>query len=247
MMDPHGYGERRAQSAPGGPRDRPSDKVGHTLLGLSHIRRSPKWSFNGRHREHSGAAGPGPGTYGQQPLETTSRYLQSPRFAFGASTRDAGGDKQRVPGPGAYTAPGSVGIDGKAYSLTPRRGNRMKNLDQPGPGTHDTKTHLGNGPKYSASPRRSECAKRGQGPGPGEYDQADAATAGKQPKWGFGTSQRPETANSTHATTPGPGAYVMGHTVGGGAKYSMQSRRSGPRPHPSPGPGAHGGHYSTFG
>jgi len=243
MME--GDRERRAQSAPGMAREHMADRVGHSVLGLSHIRRSPKWSMTGRNQvaEQRGA-GPGPGSYSNQPLESTSRYLQSPRFAFGISTRDAGNEKYRVPGPGAYAAPD--GRDGKAWSLTPRRGSRLKNLDLPGPGSHDVKNTLGDGPKYSASPRRMDH-KNLLGPGPGEYDGSDTAVAGKQPRWGFGTAQRPETANSSHAGTPGPGAYLMASAVGAGPKYSMQSRRGGPRPHPSPGPGAHGGHYSTFG
>merc|ERR1712232_335067 len=76
--------------------------------------------------------------------------------------------------------------------------------------------------------------------------QKDEPVAEKQPRWGFGTSQRPDTSN-THGGTPGPGAYIMSTAVGGGPKYSMQPRRQGLRPQPSPGPGAHGGHYSTFG
>lgn len=240
-------GSPRAQSAPGMTRERMDDRVGYTILGLSHIRRSPKWSFNGRYQPPHSTTSPGPGAYGQSQLETTSRYLQSPRFAFGISTRDSGLEKERVPGPGAYTHNGRAGGDGQSWSLTPRRKTRMKNTDLPGPGTHDVKTSLGRGPKYSASPRRTENKSKIQGPGPGEYDQGDNAVAGKQPRWGFGTSTRPDTASSIAGTTPGPGAYVMSSAVGAGPKFSMQSRRSGPRPHPSPGPGAHGGHYSTFG
>merc|ERR1711879_1114135 len=112
-------------------------------------------------------------------------------------------------------------------------------------GAHDIRTTVGEGPKFSASPRRGD-SKKITGPGPGEYIQGDHATAEKQPHWGFGTSQRPDTANSVHSHTPGPGAYTLGWSVGEGPKFSMQARRLNARMHPSPGPGAHGGHYSTF-
>jgi len=35
--------------------------------------------------------------------------------------------------------------------------------------------------------------------------------------------------------------------LGEGPKFSMKARLSGPRPQASPGPGAHGGHYTSFG
>lgn len=227
------------------PSTSPSGPQGHSLLGLSHIKRSPKWSFNGRQATNQGTDGPGPGAYAQT-ADKTSRFKSCPMHAFGASGRETM-DKHRVPGPGQYSDKRGIGMEGRAFSLTPRRGLRAREAGEfPGPGAHELKSGFGDGPKFSASPRR--VFNRSENiPGPGSYgDQLDGATTEKQPKWGFGTSTRPDTANSAHSATPGPGAYLMGSAVGEGPKFSMQARRIGVRPQPSPGPGAHGGHYTTF-
>lgn len=255
MRSPEGE-PRRAQSAPSGERphspgqrhsarSRPGT-AGPTVLGLSHFRRSPKWSFNGRRPLTPDTLGPGPGAYRPLNLESvSSRFNTSPRFGFGNSSREAH-DKRRVPGPGTYTDQhGCIGDGSAKFSLTPRRQDKMKNLEMPGPGNHDIKCTIGQGPKYSASSRWRERATHG--PGPGEYNQEDTAVVAGKPRWGFGTSERPNTTLNVNSITPGPGAYLMPPSVGKGPKYSMQSRRSDTRPSCSPGPGAHGGHYSTFG
>lgn len=225
--------------------------VGQTLVGLSHVRRSPKWSFNGRTSSNRRVDGPGPGAYSSLPPQTTSRFNSAPRCAFGTSTRGEV-DKQRVPGPGAYKdhrglGVGNYGEQRPGYSLTPRRNGRGRDTaEEPGPGAHELRTTLGDGPKYSASAKRSQSARAG-GPGPGDYDNMLGAVTAKEPKWGFGTSQRPDTAgNNAHALTPGPGAYMTGSQVGEGPKFSMQARRLAARGHPSPGPGTHSGLYSSF-
>jgi len=109
---------------------------------------------------------------------------------------------------------------------------------------------MGEGPKWSASNKPSFESKGNQ-PGPGDYSHVDMATSERNPKWGFGTSRRPDSTGSVHLSTPGPGAYpgayMNGTSLGAGPKYSMKSRLAAPRTHPSPGPGAHGGHYTSFG
>mmetsp|Transcript_85743 Transcript_85743/g.239756 ORF Transcript_85743/g.239756 Transcript_85743/m.239756 type:complete len:245 (+) Transcript_85743:90-824(+) len=232
----------RSPSAPG----RVAGGLNHSLLGLSHITRAPKWSFNGRSQGARTTDGPGPGAYIMGAPDMTSRFKKSPNHAFGVSGRETL-DKHKVPGPGAYTDRRGIGAGGAAYSLTPRRPGMVPRdaKDFPGPGAHDLKTRIGEGPRSSISPRRP-LVTRGGVPGPGEYDQLDQFTAEKTPSWGFGTSQRPDTAGSVHAATPGPGAYIMATVVGEGPKYSMQARKTEPRPQLSPGPGAHGGHYTTF-
>lgn len=179
-------------------------------------------------------------------MDITSRFSKGPKFAFGVSGRETL-DKNRVPGPGHYTHRDVA--NARAWSLTPRRPDhrQKKKEDMPGPGAHEVRGQLGQGPKYTVSPRRQDPQlRRGLQPGPGEYDQEDRATSHKPPTWGFGTSSRPDSAGNINAATPGPGAYAQGTKVGQGPKYSMQSRRLGVRAQPSPGPGAHGGHYSTF-
>jgi len=219
-----------------------------TLLSLSHVRRSPKWTFRGRNQAPVNTDAPGPGAYVQHSPEHTSRFAASPRFGFPNSARESR-SKVRGPGPGAYTpANGGVG-SGAAYSLTPRRaGIEGWRRHVPGPGTHNVGTAIGSGPKYSAASRQAD-ANRAIAPGPGAYDMTDNGVAGKTPRWGFGTSIRPNTTSPSAATTPGPGAYGSVNSVVGseGPKFSFKARLPAPRQHPSPGPGAHGGHYSSFG
>lgn len=222
----------------------PAGAAGPSVLGLSHMRKPPKFSFRGRMAEATGLITPGPGAYAPQPVDvTTSRYQKGPKYAFGVSGRD-NLDKQRVPGPGAYGHKRGIGENSSSWSLTPRRSDKVRDV-LPGPGAHEIKSSLGRGPQYSASPRPADT-QRGLHPGPGEYDHFDQATKEKQPNWGFGTSMRPDATGNGSNATPGPGAYTDQSGIQDGPKFSMQARRQGPRAHPSPGPGAHGGHWGTF-
>ncbi|CAE8611864.1 unnamed protein product [Polarella glacialis] len=222
-----------------------------TLLGLSHIRRSPKWSFNsGREAaqtERRSADAPGPGTYGVQSPDVTSRYRRGPVISFGTAGRDVL-TKTKVPGPGAYSAgkdAKDMGATGQSWTMSPRRNQSKSGTGEtPGPGTHSLRTILGDGPKYTVSKRYDDPNKH-LGPGPGEYHQAQQTS--ELPSWGFGKSNRPDTVGAAHLATPGPGAYMVGSTVGNGPRVTMKGRHPGPRPQQMPGPGAHGGHYSSFG
>jgi len=231
----------RAQSAP------VQRHVPQSLLGLSNVRRPPRWSFRGRHASGQNASGPGPGAYFLQSPDSTSRYQKSPKFGFSVSSRDMF-DKHNAPGPGAYDEKRGIGTGGSeapSYSMTPR--HKDKAADKawvPGPGSHETATRLGQGPKFTATPRRD--AQGRPSPGPGEYNQADEATSEKTPRWGFGTASRPHSASNVHGRTPGPGTYGAASGIGEAPRYTMQPRRVGQRPQPSPGPGAHGGMFTTF-
>eukprot|EP00811_Abedinium_folium_P002305 NODE_12111_length_1245_cov_7.056351.p1 GENE.NODE_12111_length_1245_cov_7.056351~~NODE_12111_length_1245_cov_7.056351.p1 ORF type:complete len:233 (-),score=34.18 NODE_12111_length_1245_cov_7.056351:416-1114(-) len=218
---------------------------GPTLVSLSGTKRSPKWTFNGRHAPARPAVAPGPGAYALQPPDVTSRFQKSPCFGFGVSTRECM-DKGAVPGPGSYSHKKVIGEEGASFSMTPRRPNRRRDVDAPGPGAHEMRTHIGEGPKYTHAPRWNE-SKAQMIPGPGEYEQCSDATQEKQPNWCFGTSQRPGSGAGGPGSTPGPGAYANVTSVGEGPKYSMLSKRTPAHVAPTPGPGAHVGHYSTFG
>merc|ERR1719326_1892246 len=132
----------RPQSVGGGSVS--SQVAAHSLLGLSHIKRSPKWSFNGRHSSNRDKDGPGPGAYLTSSPDVTSRFKKSANHAFGTSGRETT-DKNRVPGPGAYSDRRGIGSAGKAFSLTPRRqGGRSTDLtDHPGPGSHELRSTIG--------------------------------------------------------------------------------------------------------
>lgn len=217
----------------------------HSLItGLSHVKTSPKWSFNGRQNRLSPVNGPGPGSYTTPATDITSKSKRAPGFAFGSATREII-DKQRVPGPGSYAHKKFLGSDGTAFSCTPRRIMALQASDKPGPGAHDLPSLCGAGPKFTVTPRRRELRKAG-GPGPGAYNQEDGALIQAPEKWSFGTSTRPVIESS--GKTPGPGTYNHREHVGHhGQQYSMQSRREGVKPLATPGPGAHGGCFGQFG
>lgn len=215
------------------------------MTGLSHVKTSPKWSFNGRQNHVSPLNGPGPGSYTVPGTDTTSKSKRAPGFAFGSATREII-NKQRVPGPGSYAHKNFLGSDGTAFSCTSRHIKALQASDTPGPGAHDLPSQLGAGPKFTVTPRRRELRKAGGGPGPGAYNQEDGALIQAPEKWSFGTSTRPVMQSS--GKTPGPGAYNHREHVGHhGQQYSMQSKREGVKPHATPGPGAHGGCFSQFG
>jgi len=216
-----------------------------SLLGLSHVKRSPKYSFKGRSNTAPQGDLPGPGAYQAQQADNSSRYSQAPRYGFGVSSRLPLG-KEKVPGPGAYDHEPVIGAKGQSWSLTPRRRDKAPAArDLPGPGAHNLGTFVGQGPKYTASPRKSESRKAPL-PGPGDYHHTDQPTSERHPRWGFGTSQRPNVKTSAHLATPGPGAYLANPQLGTGPKYSMKARLNSQRPDASPGPGAHGGQWSSF-
>lgn len=219
---------------------------GHPLItGLSHVKTSPKWSFSGRQNQLSALQAPGPGSYTTAAPDSTSKSKRAPGFAFGSASREII-DKQRVPGPGSYSHRHYMGSEGNCFSCTPRRVKGAAAIDQPGPGAHNLKGLVGTtGPKFTATPRRGDPSKAAA-PGPGAYNQGDDALFQAAQKSSFGTSTRPTIGESSK--TPGPGTYNHKEHVGfHGQQYSMQSRREGVKLQTTPGPGAHGGHFTQFG
>lgn len=213
------------------------------ITGLSNVRTSPKWSFGGRQGRLSTLNVPGPGSYANTSIDTTSKFSKGARFGFGTSTRGTAYEKP-VPGPGSYGHKGITGDEGPAFSCVPRRFKDETQKDMPGPGAHDLPSLVGTGPKYSGTPRRGETTTQTI-PGPGAYNQDDQYIMDTTPKWGFGTAKRPGFGKGD--TAPGPGAYTMATLTGNGPKYSMQSRRDQKSTEISPGPGANGGQFTQFG
>eukprot|EP00440_Ansanella_granifera_P029700 gb/GFBE01032260.1/.p1 GENE.gb/GFBE01032260.1/~~gb/GFBE01032260.1/.p1 ORF type:complete len:252 (+),score=30.17 gb/GFBE01032260.1/:1-756(+) len=221
------------------------------LNSLSHVRRSPRWTFNsGRaseHAERKSAQAPGPGTYALNSPDVTSRHQKGPTFSFGSAGRGMVG-AQKSPGPGTYSMTKEPGSTTAAWTMTPRREEKRlaDSASTPGPGEHSIKAMLGLGhaPGYTAGKRLNDMDPKSS-PGPGDYTQVDAV-GNKSPSWGFGSSNRPDNGNSAQLATPGPGAYMVASTVGGGPTTTLKGRHPGPRPQAMPGPGTHGGHYSSF-
>lgn len=235
------------------PRDRSKEEFPR-MHGLSHIRRSPRWSFKQSSDFERRFLPPGPGTYhlddGSEAVNAVSRYQKGPIFSFGLSGRDPIG-KQKIPGPGAYELAQEAGLSASKWTMTPRRechgrgaaGALAAGAGEPGPGKYDLEETFGKSAKYTG--QKFDMGKTRVLPGPGDYSQGDV-TATKTPSWRFGTSNRPNNGGAEMAT-PGPGAYMVACTVGAAPGATLKGRHAAGRPSPMPGPGAHGGHYSSFG
>mmetsp|Transcript_45945 Transcript_45945/g.146653 ORF Transcript_45945/g.146653 Transcript_45945/m.146653 type:complete len:184 (+) Transcript_45945:192-743(+) len=155
-----------------------------------------------------------------------------------------------MPGPGAYTIPRETAKMTASYSMSPRHTSRKPDSeDNPGPGHFEVRTRIGEGPKFSCSPpsgpgRAAAC------PGPGAYDVAESETTrSRQPRCCFGNGSRglKEKDVGNASSTPGPGAYSVSSNMGQGPQVSIKSRFQPGRTQVTPGPGAHGGNYTSFG
>eukprot|EP00440_Ansanella_granifera_P019955 gb/GFBE01021683.1/.p1 GENE.gb/GFBE01021683.1/~~gb/GFBE01021683.1/.p1 ORF type:complete len:335 (+),score=24.09 gb/GFBE01021683.1/:1-1005(+) len=197
------------RTAPPTPRPRSqAGPVGQSVLVMSTLTRSPKYSFRGANdrfksrAQMAAAQVPGPGAYSasEAASEFASRHRRPPGMAFGTARREAN-SRKAVPGPGAYSgaSQGFIG-KGKSCSLTPRRpefSDMACYPVSPGPGSHDMPDLIGKqGCSYSCTPRRVDIKAdyvSSSMPGPGQYgaiDKAQGITKPKDPSWRFGTSKR---------------------------------------------------------
>jgi len=222
------------------------------LTTLSDIQQAPKWSFRGRAPDarESASKNPGPGQYAiSHPYKT--KYSRAPCAMFGTSSRDGplGGF---APGPGQYNSKTMISDGTPKFGFgTSTRGELGKRSGTPGPGTYDVRKNL-DGLQVSLSARFSNEGRRAKTPGPGTYNVKDN-TLEASPQFGFGTSRRPSLGVTSKA--PGPGTYAQETALGGNIsfhsspKYSMKPRRDldSSKKNSTPGPGAHGGQFTTFG
>jgi len=218
----------------------------HTLLGLSHVQKAPNWSFGSKPPPDADKDVPGPGTYVVAGGESTSRYAKSSHFSFGSSAREVL-TKQKIPGPGTYSPPSDFGKHGKGGFTMPERKmpRATGNRDYPAPGKYEIQSRVGEGPKFSASSKQKEKTVLAQ-PGPGDYDDVKSeATGDRQPRCCFGTAGSAATASVSNAT-PGPGTYTPG-LYAETPRFTMKAKPKQSKIEESPGPGSHGGHYSTLG
>merc|ERR1712196_657085 len=126
--------------------------------------------------------------------------------------------------------------------------------DTPGPGAHEVKSALTDGPKYSVSvPQSPRFYQKSFVPGPGQYSQDSKAAI--SPGGHIGKGKRSTSFEALQRRpfphdTPGPGAHdVKGHISKNGS-YTPRghqftpNRRDQGAPDRSPGPGAYGCHYT---
>lgn len=207
------------------------------LTSSSTCKTAPKWSMRGRAGGKDGMGGsnkvPGPGTYALMAPEKT-RYARAPQAQFGTSLRDGVGiGGKAMPGPGQYTANFKANLEqtpkwGFGTSLRGGEGSTGRSRT-PGPGAYDTRTDLG-GTKVSMTARNMGILNRSLTPGPGTYG-SNFNNLETAPRFGFGTSLRPDL--SRPSKVPGPGTYAESNSMGqqcvttsSPPKYSMKPRRN---------------------
>ncbi|CAJ1357774.1 unnamed protein product [Effrenium voratum] len=178
------------------------------MHGLSHIRRSPRWTFKQSTDLERRFLPPGPGAYHSDTPEWSSRYQKGPVFSFGLSGRDPVG-KQKIPGPGAYELAKEAGQGTASWTMTARRAGHGADGEVPGPGDYELQASLGKSPRYTAG-KKFDMGAQKERPGPGDYFQGEVGA--KTPSWRFGTSSRPSNGLGQLAT-PGPGAYMVASTA----------------------------------
>lgn len=226
--------------------------TGPSVLGLSHVQKSPNWSFAGKPASDLEIKDlPGPGAYAMPPTDQTSRYSKASHFSFGTSAREVL-TKQKIPGPGAYMPPSDFDKRGKSGWTMPDRKKEKPSTtkDNPAPGKYDISTKFGEGPKFTAAVKQKDN-KVPEQPGPGDYDAvASEATGDRQPRCCFGkygmTAPAGSTAANLSGQTPGPGTYTPG-LYAETPRFTMKARPRDNKVDESPGPGSHGGHFSTLG
>jgi hypothetical protein len=140
--------------------------------------------------------------------------------------------KIEVPGPGAYSVPGSLSKSGCSIS-----GRREKSpIDSiPGPGAYNTESLRSKSPVWTMgkSPRSDFTASGKAVPGPGSY--TFKADLGKTAPV-FGTSSR--NPLSKISQTPGPGEYTSKNSKSTPA-FSMRPKTPVIKKSEGPGPGAY--------
>lgn len=226
------------------------------LTALSTQKKSPKWSFRGKHASEAVTHTPGPGAYTPAGPESSSKFKRGPRTMFGSSQRDGKGNTVN-PGPGQYS-PRYENLQKVSprfgFGTSVRAGSNRS--PTPGPGSYNANTSIGNDmPKYTMRIRHGLGDKKIANPGPGAYS-PQACTHGSfggsskavqqsSPKWGFGTAAR--TTSGPGKATPGPGTYDSFRPGPRSPAYTMRNRHAdlGSRTS-TPGPGAHGDVYTQF-
>ncbi|CAD7929978.1 unnamed protein product [Amoebophrya sp. A25] len=238
--------------------------AGPLCTGLSSIKRAPKWTLGSREEDKATLKrqqfGPGPAAYFTKDISVDARHVRPTSAVFPHSKRDEMGATSggKRPGVGTYnpnfmssstmSLPGrpvfSKGSRDDAGSMT-AVATRAKT---PGPGTYGFKASLSD--ISSSIYGRAKDFSRPVTPGPGAYSiSRELSGAG----WKMGTGQR--SGIRSRSESPGPGQYSLTSAISTNhpsilrmPQYTMVPRRAIlTGRNQSPGPGAHGGSFTTFG
>lgn len=238
--------------------------TGPLITTLSTIRRNPKWTMQGRDNADDKAtmqrimSAPGPGQYGNP---KTYKFPRQGAALFGTGDRDSGmSSKMQKPAPNQYNpqpTKASTMREISRYSFPKSERvdegmERAKRCRTPGPGAYDIKPMLDRMSPLLTSRRVDQ--HRSTTPGPGAYSTPRELGGSR---WGFGKAVRPDMTNKNNTAYPGPGNYPVPSALGGKnplcrsmPQFTLTPRRPDDQlknARKTPGPGAHGGCYTTFG
>ena len=147
-------------------------------------------------------------------------------WGFGSEKRKGLGKTTNAPGPGNYSLESLDFSPGKSkFHMGQKISARKPTTEVPGAGSYspDGSKVLHKLPAFSMGSKLGSAIineKNKGAPGPGSYeshlkDKKDA------PKFGFGTSKRPELKAKGAGEGPGPGSYKINSKVGDVPHYSM--------------------------
>jgi len=241
--------------------------AGPLCTSLSSIKKAPKWTLQGRAEDHNSAkraaSVPGPGTYGNPAYQNSGRYSRAPAALFGASQRDAelGMSFNVKPGVGTYNPNhwSSSTLPNCPRSVFPKSSRddhqsvfASSRARTPGPGAYTHKPELSAVSAPLTSRGKDPSFSRPNTPGPGQYTTPRELGG---PAWKMGSSSRPSIGETgSRKQSPGPGTYALTSSftkahpvISSPPHYSMVPRRPSLKKQNTPGPGAHGGAFTTFG
>ncbi|CAD7955815.1 unnamed protein product [Amoebophrya sp. A25] len=222
---------------------------------LSQFKRGPKYTMGMKSQFGDPIAAvdsgtPAPGTYIIKDT-SNSKVKVFPHISFGKGRRFPRSIGQG-PAPGDYDPVSQLS---SSYRVTFGNAPRDKgghSHREPGPGTYEFRSTVGNGPRFTARGRKAFATKEKTDltPGPGAYSVPSLTERGV--RCGFGTSTR-DSAGKLVGTgrmgNPGPGAYNLKSTLSEPrVTLTGRMRDVGNIDHlMTPGPGQYNVHCSSFG
>ena len=140
---------------------------------------------------------------------------------------------EKVPGAGSYVIPST--LSGPKIGMHARTDlvdkDRKKNI--PGPGQYDLQNSPGVGKSIRAaaysmgSSMRADMASTNKTvPAPGHYEMNNNAVKTSAPKFGFGSSKRPDITGGKKMQTPGPGNYKLPSKIGNVSAFQMPGQKA---------------------
>lgn len=195
-----------------------------SMMGLSTMTSSPKWSLMGKRAASVGKrneARPDPGAYAHMDPSVTSRMSKSPKANFGSlATGRLTSEKSQIPGPGSYnpiqegTTANSTSRCALIYSGPSReqrpQGRSRESTPDPGHyGVHNVTntSKMSRTPSYGFASSRADRFPqlKDRAPGPGSYQQKEVLAVDASGKF-LGS---PRNRERRAVESPDPGHYLQ--------------------------------------